>query len=405
MASIMHRDKAFQIKTYDYKHTCKHWNHRNKTITPSFIARTYLDDISQNREWKLSNFRDTVSEGLKAHVTLDQARKAKKKALVLIDGDVKEQFSILWDYCLEIERSNHGTSMVRYHLLTAVGLVANNNIFPVAYAVVEKETRETWSWLLTYLADDLEINDQAGWTFMSDKQKGLIKTFNEVLPSVSHRFCVRYLHNNFKRAGFSGSLVKHAFWAAASAIIVEFFNARIDDIVKLDVEAAICIILDARHKPIITLLEKLRYLLTARLQANRDKADRWNCDDICRRIKRIPCKHAISAIWHKNAEVINYVDDCYKVEMYKRIYEPTILPINGSQLWLKSKKLPPLPSIFSRQNKSGRKQNLRRKEQDEPEGGVFERACWMPSTSFIAEKLSLIEVKIFCWFRADSWLK
>ncbi|KAH0645089.1 hypothetical protein KY284_032973 [Solanum tuberosum] len=74
MASIMHRDKAFQIKTYDSKHTCKRWNHRNKTITSSFIARMYLDAISQNREWKMSDFRDTVNVGLKAHVTLAQAR-------------------------------------------------------------------------------------------------------------------------------------------------------------------------------------------------------------------------------------------------------------------------------------------------------------------------------------------
>ncbi|KAK6786066.1 hypothetical protein RDI58_014591 [Solanum bulbocastanum] len=82
MASVMHRDKAFQIKTYDSKHTCKRWNHRNKAIASFFIARMYLDAISQNREWKLSklsDFRDTVSVGLKAHVTLAQARKAKKE--------------------------------------------------------------------------------------------------------------------------------------------------------------------------------------------------------------------------------------------------------------------------------------------------------------------------------------
>ncbi|KAH0672964.1 hypothetical protein KY290_025246 [Solanum tuberosum] len=288
MALVMHPDKAFHNKTYDSKHTHKRWNHRNKTITSSFIARMYLDAISQNREWKRSDFRDTVSVGLKAHVTLAQARKAKKKTLALIDGDVKEQFSILWDYCFEIGRSNPGNSMYMkltqnempnkpyrfqriyvcfaackeglkagcrkilgldgcwlkgqmygYQLLTAVGLDANNNIFPVAYAVVEKETRETWSWFLTYLIDDLEINDQADWTFMSDKQKDLIEAFNEVLPSISHRFCVRHLHNNFKRTGFSGSSLKCALWAAASATTVEFFNARINNIVKLDVEAVV----------------------------------------------------------------------------------------------------------------------------------------------------------------------
>lgn len=34
---------------------------------------------------------------------------------------------------------------------------------------------------------------------MSDKQKVLTEAFSEVMPSVSHRFFVRHLHNNFKR--------------------------------------------------------------------------------------------------------------------------------------------------------------------------------------------------------------
>ncbi|KAG5591327.1 hypothetical protein H5410_041841 [Solanum commersonii] len=142
---------------------------------------------------------------------------------------------------------------------------------------------------------------------MPDKQKGLIEAFNEVLPSASRRFCLRHLHNNFTRAGFSGSLLKCALWAAASATTVKFFNARINDIVKLDAEVIVWLkekepiewskshfspntkcdillnnmcesfnsmILDARDKLIITLLEKLSYLLMARLQANMDKADR-----------------------------------------------------------------------------------------------------------------------------------
>lgn len=51
--------------------------------------------------------------------------------------------------------------------------------------------------------NDLEIEEQYLWNFMSDKQKGLIEAFDLVLPGVSHRFCVRHLHSNFKRAGYS----------------------------------------------------------------------------------------------------------------------------------------------------------------------------------------------------------
>ncbi|KAG5619127.1 hypothetical protein H5410_018951 [Solanum commersonii] len=84
------------------------------------------------------------------------------------------------------------------------------------------------------------------------------------------------------RVGFSGSSLKCAFSATASSTTVKFFNARINDIVKLDAKIIVCMMLDARDKPIIILLEKLRYLLMARLQAN--KADRWNSDDVYARI-------------------------------------------------------------------------------------------------------------------------
>ncbi|XP_070031353.1 uncharacterized protein [Nicotiana tomentosiformis] len=122
-------------------------------------------------------------------------------------------------------------------LLAAVGLDANNNIFPIAYAIVEKETHDTWSWFLNYLSVDLEIGDHGGWTFMSDKQKGLLEAFNDVLPFVSHRFCVRYLYGNFRRAIFSGFSIRNVLWAAAKATTVKFFHDRMSDLLNLDADA------------------------------------------------------------------------------------------------------------------------------------------------------------------------
>lgn len=64
---------------------------------------------------------------------------------------------------------------------------------------------------LTYLMNDLEIEEQYLWTFMSDKQKGLLEAFESVLPDVSHRFCVRHLHSNLKKVGFCGRALKMLF--------------------------------------------------------------------------------------------------------------------------------------------------------------------------------------------------
>ncbi|XP_057516149.1 uncharacterized protein LOC130797526 [Amaranthus tricolor] len=82
-------------------------------------------------------------------------------------------------------------------LLTAVGKDGNNNIFPVAWAVVETENVETWTWFLNLLVEDLKsVSSSSSWvqagcedfTFMSDRQKGLIEALNAVVPEAEIRF-------------------------------------------------------------------------------------------------------------------------------------------------------------------------------------------------------------------------
>ncbi|KAM3306129.1 hypothetical protein P3S67_012999 [Capsicum chacoense] len=122
-------------------------------------------------------------------------------------------------------------------LLSIVGLDANNNIFPIAYAIVEKESKETWTWFLNYMAANLCIGDN-GWTFMSDDKKCLIKAFNDVLPCVSHKFCVRHLHNNFKIVGSGDVTLKKELWAAAKASTIKRFDDYMKNISKLDLDVA-----------------------------------------------------------------------------------------------------------------------------------------------------------------------
>lgn len=56
-------------------------------------------------------------------------------------------------------------------ILTAVGLDSNNGIYPVAYAIVETENINSWTWFLEHLGDDLDLNSSSNFTFISDRQK------------------------------------------------------------------------------------------------------------------------------------------------------------------------------------------------------------------------------------------
>ncbi|KAK8482838.1 hypothetical protein V6N11_034463 [Hibiscus sabdariffa] len=56
-------------------------------------------------------------------------------------------------------------------ILATVGRDENNQIFPVTWAVVEVENRETWAWFLEHIQIDLEIGDGDRFTIFSELQK------------------------------------------------------------------------------------------------------------------------------------------------------------------------------------------------------------------------------------------
>ncbi|KAG8370133.1 hypothetical protein BUALT_Bualt14G0085700 [Buddleja alternifolia] len=120
-------------------------------------------------------------------------------------------------------------------LLTVVGLDPNNNIFPISYAIVERETKDSWMWFLNLLDGDLVISEnQFKWTFMSDKQKGLIPAFETLFLDSENRFCVRHLHVNMKKDIFGGMAVKNTLWAAVRATKIKEFGTRMEELKEID---------------------------------------------------------------------------------------------------------------------------------------------------------------------------
>jgi transposase-like protein len=76
-------------------------------------------------------------------------------------------------------------------ILAATGRDGNNNIYPIASAVVAKEDTKNWKWFLEQLKEALG-GDQGKfgqYTIMSDRQKGLLKAVSTVFPNAPQRFC------------------------------------------------------------------------------------------------------------------------------------------------------------------------------------------------------------------------
>lgn len=59
-------------------------------------------------------------------------------------------------------------------------------MFPFAYAIVESEYTNSWTSFTKLLSDDLGLGDGAGYTMISNQQKGSDKALKLLLPRVEH---------------------------------------------------------------------------------------------------------------------------------------------------------------------------------------------------------------------------
>ncbi|XP_021721467.1 uncharacterized protein LOC110689025 [Chenopodium quinoa] len=200
----------------------------NANVTAEYLAERYVEEWRNNPSWKINSFRDRVLSDLGIKIGYYKAWLARGRAKFMIYGSASEQYARVWDYGKAVQKYSPGTvvnvvvdgldrlepplflrmyvclsPLVRGFLkgcrpligvdgcllkgsypgqiLVAVGKDGNNSIYPFAWATVEVENKETWCWFLECLKqslDDLAMG--GGFTYMSDRQKGLLEEFEEV---------------------------------------------------------------------------------------------------------------------------------------------------------------------------------------------------------------------------------
>ncbi|GJY17685.1 uncharacterized protein Tco_0389176 [Tanacetum coccineum] len=123
-------------------------------------------------------------------------------------------------------------------MLIAVTKDANNYILPVAYAIVDEETNQSWSWFLEqfryYVAQDRRL------CVVSDRHRGIINAMMNIeewkKPMGYHRFCLRHLRSNFN-SKFKNIALKRLCWAMGSTCQVRKFIKYRNDMKKIDPHA------------------------------------------------------------------------------------------------------------------------------------------------------------------------
>ncbi|CAL8165840.1 unnamed protein product [Prunus armeniaca] len=191
------------------------------------LFKKFDEELKDNPKMKVTYLIKTVRKHYDIDVTGAQVYKAKSFAKVKIQGSTKEQYGKLWDYCEELKRINPGSSHPR-QILSAVKVDENNGMYLIAFAIVEVENTETWSWFFDIFFQDVGIQNDNGCVFITNKQKGLGNVIHALMPNAEHMHCVRHLHNNFKLACHTGLALKQRLWAAARATTLAVFHVEME---------------------------------------------------------------------------------------------------------------------------------------------------------------------------------
>nr|GEY28104.1 hypothetical protein [Tanacetum cinerariifolium] len=118
-----------------------------------------------------------------------------------------------------------------------------------------------------------------GLTIISDQHKGLIEAAKEVMPFAEHRQCARHIYANFrKKFTESFDAYQHLMDRQPKSWSRAFFEIdRACDAVENGIsECFNSLIVDARKKPIINMLEDIRIYIMERQKRMRDKHEGHN---------------------------------------------------------------------------------------------------------------------------------
>ncbi|KAK8570562.1 hypothetical protein V6N13_032179 [Hibiscus sabdariffa] len=254
------RDKSnrcFKVKTLATDHNCS-VTFKNSRANFKFVGTHFISKLRILPTLRSVQMIKLGKEELNVELNKKLCFRARKWALEKIRGSVVHEFHRLWDYVntlraadvrgtfdLVVERPN-ATDIPKFRriyvcfselregfkmycrpvvgldgcflkgsfkgeILSAVGRDCNNQIFPIAWVVVEVENRETWAWFLNNLQHDIGFEDVDGCTLLNDMQKGLLEEVPLCFPKIEHRFCARHMYANWRKVHKGGDL-QMLFW-------------------------------------------------------------------------------------------------------------------------------------------------------------------------------------------------
>ncbi|XP_071683613.1 uncharacterized protein [Lolium perenne] len=225
-------------------------NHRN--VTAKYVSHIMQVAVEEDITLGTKKLQKTAEDLIGFPVSFSKARRAKEEIFQRLYGTYEEAYDLAPRLLHQIAATNQGTQVVRrvrqhpleekqeildrlfwafpqtiraFHhcrpvlsidgtfltgkykgtLLVAIAADANNQLLPIAYALVESENKDSWLWFLSCLKMGVVI-DRPDVCIISDRNTCLlsaleiIKNSSDPLwgwPDLETRWCMRHLVANF----------------------------------------------------------------------------------------------------------------------------------------------------------------------------------------------------------------
>ncbi|KAL2929721.1 Early nodulin-12 [Bienertia sinuspersici] len=210
--------ECFLLKSVDTGHCCIRNMEKNKQLKSPWLAQQFLEIFKARPHWPAKDIIETVKRAYRVLISRDVAYKVKYHAHKLLHGSMKDHYLKVGRYLEFMKQNSPDTKLVLVtdqesrpevfkrlflcfdgvakgwiegcrkvlcvdacflktflggQLLAAIGRDGNDQMYPVAWAVVEGENNQSWEWFINEVKQSLQLNDGAGMAIISNEHQVL----------------------------------------------------------------------------------------------------------------------------------------------------------------------------------------------------------------------------------------
>ncbi|XP_022157996.1 uncharacterized protein LOC111024593 [Momordica charantia] len=345
-------------------------NDDHKQASNWVVANLIKDRVAgTGRIYKIKHIKEDVRKEFGVNISYDKAHRARELASAIVRGRPEDSYMHLHAYneaikienpCAIFHIETEGSLNFKYlfmalgasirgfqpitrrvimvdgtHLkgkfrgviLIGVAMDGNNQIYPLAFGIVDNESDASWKWFMKNLKD--MIGHPPELVFISDRHDATY---------VYRKSQFTYYWNQILSVG-SGSLAKYLQeigverWARCYQV-----GRRYENMTTNSAES-----FEKSHRYTVKSVDWCMFHVEDGGLDGKADLNARTCTCMEFQYMGIPCSHAIAVARHKNINCHTLIDPCYSVDSLIGAYAEPILPVGHMSEWKRPVDYQPIP--------------------------------------------------------------